>query len=111
MKTAHGVLHAAPVPAVVSSLLYHHPRPPPLWFNRIGNGNGPTISGAAALLVRTTNRQDSAATSTAAAEQQQQMDDIDPQDLQYVSQIKTVTSSSSSYEIPNFISYITVLVN
>lgn len=105
MKMVSGVFQAAPV--VVSSLLYHHTRPSPLWFSI---GNGRRISGAAALLVKT-NRQDSA--STSAAQQQQQRDDIDPQDLQYVSQIKTVTSSSStasstSYGIPKFhlISYL-----
>ncbi|XP_057811973.1 ycf3-interacting protein 1, chloroplastic isoform X2 [Salvia miltiorrhiza] len=90
--SASGVLQSAPL--VVSSLLYHHPRPFPLWTTKIGNGR--SISGAAVLVK--TNRQDSdsaststsASASTAAAQQQQQTDDVDPQDLQYVSQIKTV---------------------
>lgn len=101
MKMVSGVFQAAPV--VVSSLLYHQTRPSPLWYTGIGNGR--RTSGAAALLVKT-NRQDSApsSTSTSGAQQQQQSDDTDSQDLQYVSQIKNVASSSSttSYEIPKF---------
>lgn len=92
MNIVSGALQAAPL--VSSSLLYHQPRPFPIWTTKIGNAR--SISGAAAVLVKT-NRQDSASTSTSAAQQQQQSDDLD---LQYVSQIKRVGNSpisSSSY--------------
>ncbi|KAL1537520.1 Ycf3-interacting protein 1, chloroplastic [Salvia divinorum] len=89
MIITSAVLQGAPV-VLPPSLFYHHPRPFPLSTTKLALGR--RISGAT-LLVKT-NSQDSASasasTTTSAAEQQPENDDVDPQALQYVSQIKTV---------------------
>ncbi|KAG6392211.1 hypothetical protein SASPL_146422 [Salvia splendens] len=91
MNITSAALQAAPV-VLPPSLFYHRhrPRPFPLSTTKITIGRG--ISGAT-LLVKTSS-QDSASTSTStstsAAEKQPENDDVDPQALQYVSQIKTV---------------------
>ncbi|XP_042028038.1 ycf3-interacting protein 1, chloroplastic-like [Salvia splendens] len=83
MNITSAALQAAP-----PSWFYHRHRPFPLSTTKITIVR--RISGAT-LLVKTSS-QDSASTSTStsAAERQLENDDVDPQALQYVSQIKTV---------------------
>ncbi|XP_047955431.1 ycf3-interacting protein 1, chloroplastic [Salvia hispanica] len=89
MNITSAALQAAP-----PSLFYHRHRPFPLSTTKITIGR--RISGAT-LSVKTSSQDSASAstststsTSTSAAEQQPENDDVDPQDLQYVSQIKTV---------------------
>lgn len=113
-----GVFQAPPV--AVSSLFYHRCPFMPLSYLpfRINIGGRRHGNGRISRLVFV-NKEESPSTSTSIStplptqEQTEQGDDPDPQDLEYVAQIKTVTSSppSLSFIILLCSSYFLILMN